>query len=128
MSRPTFFRGLLLALALVPFQFASAQQDVPPAQPAGAHSPDWYYGATTPTTVETRPIAVQKAQLRAQQRMARLEALRRYGLTPNRPSAVAVPFTSVHTLSWMRNGRSPFIYYRSDRSRGYYANPNVMWR
>jgi hypothetical protein len=128
MSRPTFFRTLTLAaLALAPLQIATAQQDVPSEQPAAAHGPDWYYGATTPT-VETRPIAVQKAQLRAKQRMARLEALRRHGLSPNRPPSVAVPFTSVHTLSWMRNGRSPFIRYQSDRSRVYYAYPNTIWR
>jgi hypothetical protein len=127
MSRPTFFRVFSLALVLAPVQLASAQQDVPPAQPAGAHSPDWYYGATTPT-VETRPIAVQKAQLRAEQRMARLEAARRYGVSPNRPSAVAVPFTSAHSLTWMRRGKSPFIYYQSDRPRGYYINTNVLWR
>ncbi len=128
MSRPTFFRTLTLAaLVLVPSQFAAAQQDVPPAPPVGAHGQDWYYGATTPT-VETRPIAQQKAQLRAKQRMARLEVLRRYGLTPNRPPAVALPFTSVHTLSWMRSGRSPFIYYRSDRPRVYYSSPYTVYR
>ena len=128
MSRLTFLRTLTLAaMALAPLQVASAQQDVPPAQPAGARGSDWYYGATTPTA-ETRPIAVQKAQLRAEQRMARLEVLRRYGLSPNRPPSVAVPFTSVHTLSWMRSGRSPFIHYQSDRSRVYYAYPNTVWR
>jgi hypothetical protein len=78
--------------------------------------------------VETRSIAQQKAQLRAKQRMARLEALRRYGLTPNRPPSVALPFTSVHTLSWMRSGRSPFIYYRSDRPLVYYSYPNRFYR
>ena len=128
MSRPTFFRTLtLVAVALVPSQFAAAQQVVPPAPPVGAQGQDWYYGPTTPT-VETRPIAQQKAQLRAKQRMARLEVLRRYGLSPNRPPAVALPFTSVHTLSWMRSGRSPFIYYRSDRPRVYYSSPYTVYR
>ena len=128
MSRPTFYRTLSLAvLTLAPLQFATAQQDVPPAQPTEAHSRDWYYSQTTPT-VEKPPIAVQKAQFRAEQRMNRLETLRRYGLSPNRPPSVAVPFTSVHSLSWMRDGRSPFIYYRSDRSRVYYAYPNTVWR
>jgi len=128
MSRPTFFRTLtLVALALAPSQFAAAQQVVPPAPPVGAQGQDWYYGPTTPT-VETRPIAQQKAQLRAKQRMARLEVLRRYGLSPNRPPAVALPFTSVHTLSWMRSGRSPFIYYRSDRPRVYYSSPYTVYR
>jgi len=132
MSRPIIFPSLALAaVALVPLQFAAAQQDVPPAPPADAQGQEWYYGSTTPTTgptVETRPIAQQKAQLRAAQRMARLEVLRRYGLSPNRPPAVALPFTSVHTLSWMRSGRSPFIYYRSDRPRVYYSYPNTLWR
>ncbi len=128
MSRPTFFRTLtLVALALAPSQFAAAQQAVPPAPPAGAQGQDWYYGPTTPT-VETRPIAQQKAHLRAKQRMARLEVLRRHGLTPNRPPAVALPFTSVHTLSWMRSGKSPFIYYRSDRPPVYYSTPYTVYR
>ena len=128
MSRPTFFSTLtLVALVLAPSQFAAAQQTVPPAPPAGAQAQDWYYGPTT-STVETRSIAQQKAQLRARQRMARLEALRRHGLTPNRPPSVALPFTSVHTLSWMRSGRSPFIYYRSDRPLVYYSYPNRFYR
>ena len=128
MSRPTFFHTLtLVALALAPSQFAAAQQAVPPAPPAGAQEQGWYYGPTTPT-VETRTIAQQKAQLRAKQRMARLEALRRHGLTPNRPPSVALPFTSVHTLSWMRSGRSPFISYRSDRPLVYYSYPNRFYR
>ena len=128
MSRPTFVRTLtLLAVALAPSQFAAAQLAVPPAPPAGAQGQDWYYGPTTPS-VETRPIAQQKAQLRAKQRMARLEVLRRYGLTPNRPPAVALPFTSVHTLSWMRSGRSPFIYHHSDRPPVYYSSPYTVYR
>lgn len=128
MSRPTFFRTLALAaLTLAPLQFANAQQEAPTAQPPGPQGSDWYYAATTPT-VEAKPIAQQKAQLRAEQRMARLEALRRYGLSPNRPPSVAVPFTSVHTLSWMRSGRSPFIHYQSGRTRTYYAYPNRIWR
>lgn len=132
MSRPTFLRTLtLVALTLAPFQFAAAQQAAPPTPPAGVQGQGWYYGSTSPVTtptVETRSIAQQKAQLRAEQRMARLEALRRHGLTPNRPPAVAMPFTSVHTLSWMRSGRSPFIYYRSDRPRVYYSYPRVVYR
>lgn len=128
MSRSTFFRSLtLVALGLAPLKFAAAQQDVPPAPPAGAHGQSWYYGPTTPT-VDTRSIAQQKSQLRAKQRMARLEVLRRYGLTPNRPPAVASPFTSVHTLSWMRSGRSPFIRYRSDRPLVYYSYPHTVYR
>jgi len=128
MSLPTILRMLTLAaIAMAPIQIAAAQQDVPPPRPAGAQAQDWYYGPSTPTA-ETQPIAVQKAQLRAKQRMARLEALRRYGLSPNRPPAVAVPFTSVQTLSWMRNGKSPFIHYPSDQTRVYYAYPNSYWR
>ena len=128
MSQPTFFRTLTLAaLALAPLQIATAQQAVPAEQPAGAHGPDWYYGETTPA-VETRPIAVQKAQLRAKQRMARLEALRRHGLSPNRPPAVAVPFASVHTLSWMRNGRSPFIHYPGGPGAGPAGRSRITFR
>lgn len=120
---------LSIALAVSAIAFvqasASAQQDAPPTPPAPGQS--WYYGPTTPTP-NTKPLAQQKAELRAEQRMARLEVLRRYGLSPNRPPAVAVPFTSVSTLSWMRNGRSPFIYYRSDRPLVYYSYPYTVYR
>jgi len=105
--------------------YAQNSEKVPAAKKKQADS--WYYGPTT-QTVEKRSISQQKSQLRAQQRMARLEALRRYGLTPNRPPAVAVPFTSVHTLSWMRSGRSPFITYRSDRPIVYYSYPYSIYR
>ncbi len=105
--------------------YAQNGENVPAAKEGQADS--WYYGPTTPT-VEKRSISQRKSQMRAQQRMARLEALRRHGLTPNRPPAVAIPFTSVHTLSWMRSGRSPFITYRSDRPIVYYSYPYTIYR
>ena len=128
MSRPTLIFTLsLVALVTTQTQFAVAQRANPPVPPAASQGQDWYSSPTTPTPA-TKSFSQQKARLRAEQRIARLEANRRYGLTPNRPTAEALPFTSAHPLSWMRAGRSPFSTYRNDRPLVYYSYPYAFYR
>ena len=86
---------------------------------------DWYYGTET-ETVATKSIAQQKSQKRAEQRMARLEAMRWYGFSASRPTASGMPFTSSYSPSWTRPGGRPFGWYTGGMpsvviNRGYHG-------
>lgn len=129
MSRPTVVLTLLLtALVQAQTQFAAAQEARTPLPPVTAQDRDRYYGPTTPTPPDTTSFSQQKARLRAEQRISRLETNRRYGVTPNRPTVEAMPFTSAYPLMWLRRGTTPIVTYNSDRPLMYYAHPYAVYR
>jgi len=68
---------------------------------------DWYYGSEG-EQVKKMSIGRQKSIRRAEQRMARLEAMRWYGFSASRPTASGMPFTSSYSPSWTRPGGRPF--------------------
>ena len=112
--------GVLALLSLVAgFASVAIAQQNGPANGARSTESEYYYN-NSPVTEQAKPsIAQQKAQARAQHRIARIEANRRYGITPNRPTAVAVPFTSTSTLTWTRP-RAGVFYYQSNWYRPYW--------
>jgi hypothetical protein len=127
MSRPTLVFSLSLAvLTLALPGSASAQQADPGVSASG--EPGYHYGPTTPTPPETKSFSQQKARMRAEQRIARLEANRRYGISPNRPTAEALPFTSAYPLMWLRRGTTPIVTYNSYRPLMYYSYPYTVYR
>jgi len=91
-------------------------------QPAGnladdsANTPDkeWYYGPT-PEKKASKPLGRQKAELRARQRLARMESMRWYGFSASRPTAAGIPFTTMYSPAWTRPGGRPFAWYTSQR-------------
>ena len=92
---------LLLAGCLVGLSISS---ETALAQEAGnqpetsAPSKEWYYGPTTTEKAPTKTLGRQKAELRARQRLSRMETMRWYGFSPSRPTATGIPFTSAwHT-------------------------------
>lgn len=85
----------------------------PPATSAPA-SENWYYRAP-PAKVNPPTIAQQKSAVRAQQRMARLEAMRWYGFSASRPQATAMAFTSMYSPAWQMPGGRPFAWYSGSR-------------
>jgi len=74
---------------------------------------EWYYGPTSPEAPKT--LGRQKAELRAQQRLARMESMRWYGFSASRPTATGIPFTSMYSPAWTRPGGRPFAWYTSQR-------------
>lgn len=76
---------------------------------------DWYYSSETP--VETKSILQQKAEAKAQQRIARLETYRWLGYSPNRPPATAIPFTSSNSLEWKKAERNQYNWHTGYRPR-----------
>lgn len=103
--------SLVIGISLVGLQDVVAQQDDYPS----ARGPESEYYSSPVTPQPQHSIAQQKSILRGQNRLARLETYRRFGLSPSRPSAVTMPFTSVSTLTWTRPRAGLFVY-----NSGYY--------
>ena len=107
---------LLRAIALLficPFAtLATAQgadQEVVAEQSVEQES-SWY-GESIPVQMTPRMIIQQKAQVRAQQRMARMESLKWYGFSAARPLANVTPFMGVPSPRYEMPGGSPFSWY-----------------
>jgi len=70
----------------------------------------WYY--RTPEATPKKTIPQQKAEARAQQRMARLAAQRWYGFSNARPTVAPLPFTSMYRPAWQQPGGRPYHWSR----------------
>jgi hypothetical protein len=112
-QRTLQFSALLLAFSFSQLWVASQAQaqrsnEAVEAENAKDHD-QWYYNS------EEKPkktIAMQKAELKAQQRMDRLASQKWYGFTPGRPTAATMPFTtSMYSPAWTRPGGQPFAWY-----------------
>ena len=84
----------------------------------------WYPKVEKRTDSPT--VAQQKAMERGAQRMARLEAMRWYGFSNSRPTATAMPFTTMYSPAWQQPGGRPFAWYSSSRPIVIYQNPTVL--
>ena len=118
MKRNRFYGwALAAAMGVAALGSRGLAQEAPtvPAEPrAAAGAEDWYY-RLPPPKAEKRSLAQEKAILRGQQRMARLEAMRWYGFSNSRPTATAMPFTSMYSPAWQMPGGRPFAWYTSSR-------------
>ena len=74
----------------------------------------WHYRSPMPRAA-TPSLAKQKAALRGQQRMARLDAMRWYGFSNSRPTASGMPWTTMYSPAWQMPGGRPFAWYASSR-------------
>jgi hypothetical protein len=115
--KKTFFGGVRVTLAGLALSAAaatvSAQEPVPaePA-PAAAENGAWTYRPA----VERGPsytLAQLKAQQRGAQRMARLDAMRWYGFSGSRPTASAMPYTTMYSPAWQMPGGRPYAWHVS---------------
>lgn len=94
---------------------AQAQDDVAPAKADDtAAEKDWYYGPTG-TQPEVKTLGRQRAEMRARQRLTRMESMRWYGFSASRPTAAGIPFTTEYSPKWTRPGGRPFAWYTSQR-------------
>lgn len=93
---------------------ASAQNYERPSvaeQPGAEQSSDWYGESTAMQPMTPRMIIQQKAQMRAHQRMARMESMKWYGFSAARPLASATPFLGVPSPRYEMPGGRPFAWY-----------------
>lgn len=113
MNRPALLLALSLCLTVVASwnSPARSQEATKQAKQAAADGQqEWYYESEEQKG-EPKSIAHQKSRKRAEQRMARLEAMRWYGFSAGRPTASGMPFTSSYSPSWTRPGGRPFAWY-----------------
>ena len=71
----------------------------------------WDYGQSYQYEPNPKEIIHQKAQARAHQRMARMAAMRWYGMSNERPTASPTPFTALYSPSWQMPGGRPYAWY-----------------
>ena len=97
------------------------------AQEATAHGPDqdefsvndaqsaqiWFYQQQLSRYDDPKVIVREKAKQRAAQRMARLDALRWYGMSNSRPTAASTPYTSMYSPAWQMPGGRPFAWFHT---------------
>lgn len=80
-----------------------------------ASTDDSYYAPAQRTQQLSAPQL--KAMARAEQRMARLAAMRAYGMSASRPTASAMAFTTMYAPAWQMPGGRPFAWWHPT-SRG----------
>lgn len=110
-SSLTILAAFLLADA------ATAQEvrrDLVVEEPAADAPDSWYEETTTMAQPTPRMIIQQKAQLRAIQRMARMESMKWYGMSPSRPLYNATPFTGIPSPRYEMPGGRPFAWHPAD--------------
>lgn len=89
------------------------------SKPKATEDSSWYGAPTTPQQLTPRMIIQQKAQMRAYQRMARMESLKWYGFSASRPLSNATPFAGVPAPRYEMPGGRPFSWYP-------YQGPSVV--
>lgn len=114
--------ALLLATAASP---GLAQQLPAPAEESAQSAEDYSYYRPVHEKATTPSIAQQKAIARAQQRMARLDAMRWYGFSGGRPTASGLPWTTMYSPAWQQPGGRPFAWYMSYRPTVIYVQPTA---
>jgi hypothetical protein len=109
-QRTLHFSAMLLAFSFCQVWVANqahAQRSAEAAEAEEDHN-QWYYGSDEKPK---KSLAMQKAELRAEQRMDRLASQRWYGFMPGRPTAATMPFTTMYSPAWTRPGGQPFAWY-----------------
>ncbi len=74
-------------------------------------SSSWYGESSSPVQMTPRMIIQQKVQMRAHQRIARMESLKWYGFSAARPLSSATPFAGVPSPRYEMPGGRPFAWY-----------------
>jgi hypothetical protein len=119
--------ALVTAFCLVGAADAVAQESIGP-DAFGSVDDDATRYLPTPPRTETVSLAHQKARIRAEQRMARQAALRWYGFSAARPTASAVPWTTMSSPAWAMPGGRPFGWYYSSRPVVIITSPAISYR
>lgn len=105
---------LVVTLGMAIAQVAPAQEmrrDMVAERP-DAEAPDSWY-EESPTIAQPTPqmIIQQKAQMRAMQRIARMESMKWYGMSASRPLYNATPFSGVPSPRYEMPGGRPFAWH-----------------
>lgn len=101
-------RQILVMLA-VTLTLALAQ-NAPGQEPGDEGETAEHYQTQPAAPVTPMQIIQYKAQVRAQQRMARMASMQWYGMSASRPRASATPFAGMSSPMWQMPGGRPFAW------------------
>ena len=90
-----------------------------------AHEQSWNREQKTNTKESARALAQHKAQVRAEQRQARLASMSWYGMSNGRPIGAPTPFMSRYSPVWEMPGGRPFSWYPAGSQQSNYV---FYWR
>jgi hypothetical protein len=115
-----FVHAILLELVLSGFSHA---QELPTGDDGAPQREESWYREQPAYKPDIQAIIHQKAQIRGDQRQARLASLSWYGMSNSRPTGAPTPFTSRYSPVWEMPGGRPFAWYP-------YARPGYVmyWR
>jgi hypothetical protein len=86
-------------------QHSTAQHFTPPSLSAPPVTPElWIYSQEQQRHDDPAQAIRRKAELKADQRMARLASIKWYGYSNSRPDASLTPFMGVYSPTWIGNG------------------------
>jgi hypothetical protein len=109
---PFVFASLVLVALGTPV--GAEEEDAFDSKTVTSTEEAWHYQSPMPRAA-TPSLAKQKAALRGQQRMARLDAMRWYGFSGSRPTASGMPWTTMYSPAWQMPGGRPFAWYTTSR-------------
>jgi len=76
----------------------------------------WFYQQMLERYDDPKVAIRRKAELRSQQRRARIAALQWYGMSKSRPQAAPHPFTSMYSPTWQASRLRPYAWFSTGRS------------
>jgi hypothetical protein len=120
---------VVFAAVIVAVAASATRAQQPPVEPAPATAPHdgWYY-RPAPERDAKPTLAQQKAELRGAQRMARMDAMRWYGMSASRPTASALAWTTMYSPAWQMPGGRPYAWYTSSRPVVIISTPTPVYR
>jgi hypothetical protein len=122
-SRPTYQGEVEVAQATKPATTLAPPvahpNELRPAQPAPAATaidpasqtvpPElWYYSEQVRRHDDPAQAVRRKAELRAEQRMGRIAAMKWFGFSNARPQASPIPMMGAYSPAWVGNGLDPY--------------------
>jgi hypothetical protein len=108
--------GMGACLWLMAATPAAAEDPLPQPERTQNGNESWY-NYDKPTEYQPNPTAIiqQKAMIRAAKRQARMASMQWYGMSNSRPTAAAMPWSTMYSPAWQMPGGRPFAWYTSGR-------------
>jgi hypothetical protein len=102
--------ALLFGICLATQSGLYAQEPDGSSATVGSERDQTWYRQESIVRMDPRAIVIQKAQVRAAQRNARMASLQWYGMSNARPTAGSTPFMSMYSPVWQQPGGRPFAW------------------
>jgi len=109
---PSMMLGACLATTPL---FGQEQEVVGRQEVTEERDESWYREQPQTYRPDPRSLVIQKAQVRAEQRDARMASMAWYGMSNSRPTGAPTPFTSRYSPVWEMPGGRPYAWVPQSR-------------